>query len=221
MTLRTAAIPATGEDDRDKPSGAGVAPERQEEEPRAGARRGKGGSGKQAFFRYLSRTLFSDVRSALPAVRRAFENGATETLQAFGAQARWMCSSDIATAATELGVSPGAGTNDDDGELGRILSAIADDVGRISSAACASVMAEFAGRMVYARAFLPRSQIQGALQAIREARAAALAAIKRNAVAELAARRDVAIGTYVGRVKGNRGGLPSALGKPQDGPKPH
>jgi hypothetical protein len=81
----------------------------------------------------------------------------------------------------------------DDTELAGVLAAIADDVGRISSGARAAIVVEYAGRIAHARKHLPRYQVAGAVRSINDARAAALALIKRAASADLAARRAAAI----------------------------
>jgi hypothetical protein len=80
-----------------------------------------------------------------------------------------------------------------DTELGALLDAIADEVHRISGAACEGIARDFAARAAYARRYLPRHMLAAALAAINEERKAALAAVRRNAAQELAARKKVAI----------------------------
>jgi hypothetical protein len=77
----------------------------------------------------------------------------------------------------------------EDTELPGILDAIATDVQRVASAARHAVMAEYAGKVTHARRHLPRAQVAGAVRAFREARAAALTHIARQASAEISARR--------------------------------
>jgi hypothetical protein len=80
-----------------------------------------------------------------------------------------------------------------DTELGALLDAIADEVHRISGAACQGIARDFAARAAYARRYLPRHMLAAALAAINDGRKAALAVVKRNAAQELAARKKVAI----------------------------
>lgn len=79
-----------------------------------------------------------------------------------------------------------------DTDLGAILGAIDDEVEGIATAARGGVMAEFAGRIAYARKHLPRSQIAAAVAALKAARKAALALVKRNAAQERAGRKKAA-----------------------------
>jgi hypothetical protein len=112
----------------------------------------------------------------------------------------------------------GLGGAGEDNELGRILSAIAEDVHRVTAAACAGVTAEFAGRMRHARKSLPRGQVPGALQSLQQARDAALAIIKQNAATELAGRQQTAVKLHGNRLRSIRRGQLHTRGKPREGP---
>jgi hypothetical protein len=97
-------------------------------------------------------------------------------------------SGDIAdTAQTQGGEAPASDT-----ELGAVLAAIDDDVQNSAAGARAGIMAEFAGRIAYARKHLPRHQIAAAVAAFKEARKAALALVKRNAAEQRAGRKKAA-----------------------------
>jgi hypothetical protein len=118
-------------------------------------------------------------------------------------------SSDIAdTAQTQ-----GSDTPDSDTDLGAVLAAIDDDVQDSAAGARAGIMAEFAGRIAYARKHLPRHQIAAAVAAFKEARKAALALVKRNAAEQRAGRKKAAtMARRRPRV---------AKGGPKSGPSPH
>jgi hypothetical protein len=73
-----------------------------------------------------------------------------------------------------------------------LLAAIGEDVHRISGEVRASIMREFAGQMIQATR-LTGSERVAAVAAIKQARNAALAAAKRNAADELAARRRATV----------------------------
>jgi hypothetical protein len=80
-----------------------------------------------------------------------------------------------------------------DPTLGPLLGVIADDVHHIAAAARAGVTADFALRVAHARKYMRGPQLAAALHGIAEARKAALAIIGRDAAAELAARKRIAI----------------------------
>jgi hypothetical protein len=84
----------------------------------------------------------------------------------------------------------------DTGELGRILSAIAEEVSRDCAAVCQGIKAHFAVRMIAARSTLPRNQIAGTLAALRAERQAALAAVRKRARQELFGRSEAAKAFY-------------------------
>jgi hypothetical protein len=157
----------------------------------------------------------------LDANRRGPESWTTATARTFGefrGQARLISAGPVRPGPNEavsLGDADGDG---DDNELGRILSAIAEEVHRVSAAACAGVMAEFAGRMQHARKSFPRGQVPGVLHSLKEARDAALAIIKRNAAAELAGRRETATKAHGNRLRSVRGGQPHLRRKSPEGP---
>jgi hypothetical protein len=94
-----------------------------------------------------------------------------------------------ATDAAEAQDGEAAGS---DSELGAVLDAIDHDVQVSEAAACAGIMAEFAGRIAYARKHLPRDQVAAAIAAIVQARKAALATVKRNAAERRAGRKKAA-----------------------------
>jgi hypothetical protein len=88
--------------------------------------------------------------------------------------------------------APGEEAPDSDTDLGAILGAIDDEVQEIAAGARAGIMAEFAGRVAYARKHLPRHQVAAAVAAFKQARKAALALVKRNAAQERAGRKKAA-----------------------------
>jgi hypothetical protein len=94
---------------------------------------------------------------------------------------------------------------DSDTDLGAILGAIDDEVEGIAAAARAGIMADFGGRIASARKHLPRSQIAAAVAALKEARKAALALVKRHAAQERAGRKKAA--------SAGRGRRPRAAGR--------
>jgi hypothetical protein len=83
-----------------------------------------------------------------------------------------------------------------DTELGAILGGIAEEVHQIAAAVEAGIMADFAARIAYVRRHLPKPQIAGALAAIKQMRAAALAVAKQNAKTELQGRKKAAIAAH-------------------------
>jgi hypothetical protein len=88
------------------------------------------------------------------------------------------------------------GGEDDPGgenpELVQILSAIANDVSRHCAAVCASINTDFSVRMAQVRKSSPRGQVAGALQALKQARLAALAFARQTARMELHSRQEAA-----------------------------
>ena len=153
--------------------------------------------------------LFSrpQPRSVVGGNRHGPENWTSakaRTLGEFRGQVRWISAAYVTTEHNTVAGAGDASTDGEDNELGTILSAIAEDVQRFSAAACAGVMAEFAGRMRHARKFLPSGQVAGALQALKEARSAALATIRRNAAADLAARREAAVRMHGSKIRAQR-----------------
>jgi hypothetical protein len=106
----------------------------------------------------------------------------------------------------------------EDSELTQILDAIVADVQRKAAGARAAVTAEYAGKIRYARQYLPRPQVAGAVQAFKQAQAAALAHIAREASGEIAMRREAVIRA---RRKERRAIRPSVWGAPPEGPKPY
>jgi hypothetical protein len=208
--LRTTAILTAIEDDRDKPSGAGVAPERQDEEPRAGPRRGKGGNGKTAFFAYLSRRLGADARQAptkrLPQ-QATLADGSETSPAAFRNEAHQITARLTAAQSGHASDAGYGGASDDDSDLRIILAAIAEDVERWSAGARDGIEAKYAGQIAFARRHLSRHQVAGAIRAIIECRNAEVALIGRAAETERASRVDAAL-------RKSRGKSPATNRKP-------
>jgi hypothetical protein len=98
-----------------------------------------------------------------------------------------------ANAQEDFAAAAQAVCGEEDTELGAMLGAIAEEVHQIAAAVQAGIMADFAARVVYARRHLPKHQIAGALAAIKQMRAAALAVAKQNAKTELAGRKKAAV----------------------------
>jgi hypothetical protein len=218
--LITAAIPATSEDDRDRPPGAGVAPERQKEEPRAGSRRGKGGDGKQAFFVYLARTLFT--RSS--ALEKQQVHGAsgpidprTYTTGEFENAGRIICARHIRQEiADDYNTEPIAA--DDDSELSKIIATITEDVERWAAGARQGVSVKYAGQIDFARKHLPRHLVAGAIRAIIDNRSVELAFITERAAAERAQRIEIAVRHFRGKSQAAKRTLSGKRFRPNDGP---
>jgi hypothetical protein len=200
-----------GEND---PSGAGAAPGRQDHQPRAQSGRGEVGSGSKEFFGFLSRSLSTRQPNAVAPANRigpaSWTTVTAHTIGEFRGQARWIVARSSTIESTEMERLRDTGIDGEDNELGAILSAIAEEVQRVAAAASDGVVAEFAGRMRHARNSLPRGQIPAVLQVLKDARDAALALIKRNAAAELASRREAAIGMR-GKPSRNVGTAPPSV----------
>lgn len=86
-----------------------------------------------------------------------------------------------------------------------------------AAGARAAVMAEYGGKIANARRYFPRDQVAGAIRAFKDAQAAALALVAREAETEITARREAAIRN---RSKRPRTRKASIWGGPSDGPKP-
>jgi hypothetical protein len=199
MILKTTAIRNAIEDDRDKPSGAGVAPERQEEEPRARTKRGKSGSGKQAFFPYLARMLFTRSsppekqqvhRASGPIESRAYATGEFENA------GRILCARLVRQ---EIDYNTEHTAAGDDSELSKIIAAITEDVERWAAGARQGVSAKYAGQIDFARKHLPRHLVAGAIRAIIDNRSVELAFIRERAAAERAQRIEIAFRNFSGK----------------------
>jgi hypothetical protein len=193
--LRTIAILAATEDDRDKPSGAGVAPERQEEEPRAGSRRGKGGSGKQAFFAYLSRKLFTASPRSHEHARRSPVSTISEdqVSDAFKAEGQKITGHNTPIGENGADNSEHVPISSDETELGGILAAISDDVERWAQGARNGINSKYAAQIAFARKHLPRKQVAGVVRALIDSRNAELAYVTRAATADRMRRFEIAI----------------------------
>jgi hypothetical protein len=114
----------------------------------------------------------------------------------------------------ETEIFDGATGEGESAELGRIVFAITEEIQRWAAGARAGVIAEFVAKVSYARKQLPRNQLIGAVRACYEARAAALALIKRQAAADLIGRREAAIREH----RNKRPARPSARRKPTSEP---
>ena len=203
------AMTPKSEDERDRPAGAGAALERQNGQPRALSRRGGRGSRSAKFYAPLSQMPpISQRRSSGESARGAAAARIT-ALGEFSGSARSITtpSSDSthgrdfeaerllpanSGSSAEAHEAAGEEAPDSDSELGAILGAIDDEVEGIAAAARTGIMAEFAGRIASARKHLPRSQIAAAVAALKAARKAALALVKRHAAQERAGRKKAA-----------------------------
>jgi hypothetical protein len=170
----------------------------------------------------LSRKLLSNEQPKI--VARAHRLGPApwttakaHTFGEFRGQARYICAAHDAAELPRVDGIGDTNTDAEDNELASVLAAIAEEVHRFASAASAAIVVEFAARKGHARASLPRGQIPGALQALKDARAAALAIIKRNAAAELASRREVAVRMHRARIRAVRNEHRRLHGKPPSG----
>ena len=127
-----------------------------------------------------------------------------------------ICVTDRAGAPDEGGGLTDAGDAGADSELSLILDAIVDDVMRRAAGAQMAIMAEYAGKVAYARRYLPRTEVAGAVRAAMDVKAAALAHIAGEAAAEIAARRAAIIGAR----RKQRRIRPSIWGGSPDEPQP-
>jgi hypothetical protein len=84
----------------------------------------------------------------------------------------------------------------DDNELTNLLPCIAAEVQRMLSGMCQAIVAEYAGKIAYARQSLPRDQAAGAVSALKAAQQAALAMARQSAAAELTGRREATISAH-------------------------
>jgi hypothetical protein len=113
----------------------------------------------------------------------------------FRAEAFWLARG-TSTDAGEAGAGAAEGDAGGDDGLAEILDAIGAEVQGKAAGARAAVIAEYAGKIAYARKSLPRREAEGAVRALMEARAAALAHIAREASREIALRREAATRAY-------------------------
>jgi hypothetical protein len=108
-------------------------------------------------------------------------------------------------------------TSDGDSLLDEILAAIMNDAQAKAAGARAAVIAEYGGKIAYARKFLPRDQAAGAIRACKDAMAAAFALIAKEVATEIATGREAAIRA---RSKRPRGRKASIWGGPPEKPTP-
>lgn len=182
------------ETDRDRPTGAGAAPGRQDRQPRAETRRGRTEARSLQFYALLNQN------PAIGPIPRHAIAGQTIARGEFRGLARWITGPVAAQGPKGSANERRAPTSDvqeegsrEEAELGIILAGIADDVRRHAVAACDAVTADFAARVAHARRHLSRDLLPATLSALYLQRRAALAAVKRNAAIELAGRKKAAI----------------------------
>jgi hypothetical protein len=124
---------------------------------------------------------------------RSTSVGKAQTRRAFRALAFW--TQERPQPSDDAGNQNGnfGDTTGHDTELANILDAIAQDVARMSAAACATAMAEYAGAVDSARKQFPKNLIAGIIRGLKDALRAKLAEIRKVAKADLAGRREAAI----------------------------
>jgi hypothetical protein len=104
----------------------------------------------------------------------------------------WNTSARSVTANEPDELTGGEDPGSENPELGQILSSIASDVSQHCAAVCASINADFSGRMAQARKSLPRGQVASALHVLKQARVAALMLARQMAKMELHSRQEAA-----------------------------
>jgi hypothetical protein len=129
----------------------------------------------------------------------AFRTGSSKetcTRGEFRAQAFWILErlGSPDDAQTEKADPGNAAT--EDSHVADILGAIAEEVERHCALVCASISIYFSCRISHARATLPRNQVAGTAEALRQAMKAALRAAREFAKAELKARQAAAMVLY-------------------------
>jgi hypothetical protein len=175
-------------------SGAGAAPGPLQDKPRAGSERGTQGSRNPGFYASLSRTPDIGRQSSRPAVDtwRGFHGWTASEAQTngeFQATAFWV------TARTRSFVDADK-VHEGDPQLDGILAAIVSEVMGKAAGARDAIMAEYGGKIAFARKSLPRAQFGGAVRAFKDAQTAALAIVAREANAEIIARREAILRTH-------------------------
>jgi hypothetical protein len=214
---------AASEGDRDNPPGAGAAPGRTEDQPRARSRRGGRGGRSAGFYTNLNQI---PAISAPTSGERASETRAGPQISPrgdFSNAARSLSARDAATPSSEdseaaqnrTSASGGAvepldadadEPPESDSDLGALLAAITEEVQDAAAAARAAIMADYGARIAYARKYLRGHARSAALGALKEGRTAALALVSRNAAQELAGRRQAAIASRSRRPRAGKGG---------------
>jgi hypothetical protein len=206
------------EGDRDRPPGAGVSPERLTHQPRAYSERGKDGNESKDFYKNSSRMpmnknpAWKSAKAEL--LKPAHKSAPLRSLEEFREQARLSNAKSLSSRRHDPEQIEPVAPGGDDSELERLLSLIEDEVNRLSAAGVAGIMNEFAGRIDSARKSLPREQLPGAIRAIKEALATALAAFKRQIALELSGRREAAKKAHRARLASARKQQPQIRKKP-------
>lgn len=178
------AIRAATEGPRDRPPGAGAAPGRDNDPPRAQRRRGDRTSRSLKFYGSLSRmpSAFPRVASEITSPKASAQRFAR--WGEFVGSSRWM-------------LAPKPSRDDDDlaagqGDLGVVLDAIADDMNRVSSAVRTQIVASFAAQISQASHQAQPSQRGAIIAGLIAARASALTITSREAANELRGRIEQA-----------------------------
>lgn len=208
------------ENDRDRPTGAGAAPGRQDRQPRAATRRGGRDGRSIKFYAHLAQMPAISARAAVE-IRLPYVT-ATQIIARgeFIGSARWLTSAPEPEGPErnfEPKRPPMAGEIDaqaehpaeGDTDLDALLAAITNDVQSRASAARAGIRADFAGRINHVRKHVSGFARAAAISALVEARKAALALINQSAAMELTGRKRAAILTHGSKLrKPNRAGGP-------------
>jgi hypothetical protein len=173
--------------------GAGAAPGPQKGQPRALPKRGGRGNRSAGFYASLGQIPPISRAPAFPAIRqpsefREWTDKESQTRGEFRAQAVWISAADTSDA--------GDLAADGDTQLDGILAAIVSEVQGKAVGARAAVMAEYGGKIAFARKYFTHSQVASAIRAFKDAQAAALALIAKQAEAEIASRRETAIRSH-------------------------
>jgi hypothetical protein len=206
----------------DRPPGADEAAPGRLQKPRAEHRRGTSNRRSAGFYAQLSRKPVDGVRAFIPSPAQGVVSWSKARITTSGewvGSARWIAMrAPGGSGDRERPDAPGD-SGGDNLELGQILSAIAEEVGRHCAAVCDGINADFAARAAHARKALPRSQVAGALQALKQARQAALALARQTARTELQGRKQTAITLYTRRRRRSiKGGPVPWGGPPRQGP---
>jgi hypothetical protein len=203
------------ENDRDRPTGAGAAPGRQDRQPRAGSRRGRRDGRSTKFYEHLTLRPAIKTRTA---GEIHFPHATAAQIIARGefvALSRWLTCARAADApqlnfGPERPTAPGeiaaegedpAETNSD---LAAFLGAITDDVQSRATAARDGIRADFAGRINHVRKHVSGFARAAAISALNDARKAALSILNQSVALELAGRKRAAIAAFGKKSRGRK-----------------
>jgi hypothetical protein len=204
------------ENDRDRPTGAGAAPGRQDRQPRAGSRRGRRDGRSAKFYEHLALRPATKTRTA---GEIHFPHATAAQIIARGefvALSRWLTCARAAEAPqpnfgperpAALGgiAAQGEDPAETNFDLAALLAAITEDVQSRATAARDGIRADFAGRINHVRKHVSGFARAAAISALAEARKAALSVLSQSAALELVGRKRAAIQTHATKTRNAKG----------------